>query len=266
MHTLVCIKQIIDPEIPTEQFKLDPTTRRQARGTLPLVISAYDQNALEVALQLREKAGGKTTALCLGEPGALSAVKSALGMGVDGGVLVSDPALVLAGSLGVAHVLAAAIRKIGMPDLVLTGCVSGDTGDKVVAPLVAEELGLPCVTFVTRIEVQNGKAVLRRIVEDGYELVEGPLPVVASILSDDSNIPRYSKLKDIMTAAKKQVPTWKAADLSLDGAKLGAAAAGLEVRDVSIPLRESRCEIIDGETPEERAAKLAVRLRELKVI
>jgi electron transfer flavoprotein beta subunit len=187
-------------------------------------------------------------------------------MGVDGGVLVSDPALVLAGSLGVAHVLAAAIRKIGMPDLVLTGCVSGDTGDKVVAPLIAEELGWPCVTFVTRIEVQDGKAVMRRIVEDGYELVEGPLPIVASILSDDSNIPRYSKLKDIMTAAKKQVPTWKGADLSLDGAKLAAAAAGLELRDVSIPSRESRCEIIDGETPEERAAKLAVRLRELKVI
>jgi len=266
MHSIVCIKQIIDPEIPAEQFKLDPTTKRQVRGGLSLVISAYDQNALEVALQLREKVGGKITALCLGESGAMGAVKSALGMGVDDGVLVSDPALLASDSFGVAHVLAKAIQKIGMPDLVLTGCVSGDTGDKVVGPLIAEELGLPCVTFVTRIEAKDGKGAMRRIVEDGYELVEGPLPLVASILSDDSNVPRYSKLKDIMAAAKKQVPTWKAADLNLDGAKVGGAAARLQLRDVSIPQRESRCEILDGDTPEERAEKLALRLRELKVI
>ena len=266
MHTIVCLKQIIDPEIPADQFKLDPATRRQIRGGLSLVISAYDQNALEVALQLKEKHGGKVTALCLGEPGALSAVKTALGMGLDAGVLVSEPALLASDPFGVAHILARAIQKIGMPDLVLTGCVSGDSGDKVVGPLIAEELGLPCVTFVTRIEAKDGKAVMRRIVEDGYELVEGPLPVVASILSDDSNVPRYSKLKDIMAAAKKQVPTWKAADLNPDATKVGAAAARLDMRDISIPNRESRCEILDGDSPEERAEKLALRLRELKVI
>src|SRR3972149_933086 len=162
MHIIVCIKQIIDPEIPADQFKLDPATKRQVRGGLSLVISAYDQNALEVALQLREKAGGKVTALCLGEAGAMSAVKSALGMGVDDGVLVSDPSLLDSDSFGVAHVLA------------------------------------------WRIHVADGKAVARRIVEDGYERVESPLPLVVSIVSDDTNVPRYSKLKDIMAAAKKQ--------------------------------------------------------------
>jgi electron transfer flavoprotein beta subunit len=268
MHTIVCIKQIIDPEIPAEQFKLDPETRRQIRGGLSLVIGAYDQNALEVALQLREKVGGKITALCLGESGAMGvgAVKSALGMGVDEGVLVSDPALVASDSLGVAHVLARAVRKIAQPDLVLTGCVSGDTGNKVVGPLLAEELGFPCVTFVSRIEVGNGKVVMRRIVEDGYELVEGTPPIVASILSDDSNVPRYSKLKDIMTAAKKQVPMWKAADLDLDGARVGATAVRLQLREITIPKRDSRCEILDGDSSDERAERLALRLRALKLI
>ena len=266
MNTIVCIKQIIDPEIPAEQFKLDANTKRQIRGGLSLVISAYDQNALEVALQLREKVGGKITALCLGESGAMGAVKSALGMGVDDGVLVSDPDLLASDSFGVAHALAKAVQKIGMPDLILTGCVSGDTGNKVVGPLIAEELGLPCATFVSRIEVKGGKAVMRRVVEEGYELVEGALPMVISILSDDTNVPRYSKLKDIMTAAKKQVPTWKAADLNLEGARVGAAAARLQVKGVAIPKRESRCEMLDGDTPEERAEKLALRLRELKVI
>ncbi len=266
MHTIVCIKQIIDPEIPADQFKLDPTTKRQVRGGLSLVISAYDQNALELALQLREKVGGKITALCLGEAGAMGAVKTALGMGVDSGVLVSDPPLLDSDPFGVAHVLAKAVQKIGMPDLVLTGCVSGDTGDKVIGPLLAEELGLACVPFASRIEVRDGKAVVRRIVDDGYELVEGALPLVATIISDDSNVPRYSKLKDIMAAAKKQVPIWKAADLSLDGARVGASAARIQVRDISVPKRESRCELLEGETPEERAERLALRLRELKVL
>ncbi len=266
MHIVVCIKQIIDPEIPTDQFKLDPATKRQVRGGLSLVISAYDQNALEVALQLREKTGGKVTALCLGEAGAMSAVKSALGMGVDDGVLVSDPTLLDSDSFGVAHVLARAIQKIGHPDLILVGCVSGDTGNKVVGPLLAEELGLPCVTFASRIEMTDGKAVARRIVEDGYERVEAPLPLVVSIVSDDTNVPRYSKLKDIMAAAKKQVPTWKGADLNLDATRVGAGAARLQITDVFVPKRESRCELLDGDTPDEKAGRLALRLRELKVI
>ncbi len=266
MNIVVCVKQIIDPEIPTEQFKLDPVSKRQIRGGLSLVISAYDQNALEVALQLREKAGGKITALCLGEPEAQGAVKSAMGMGVDAGVLVADPALTGSDSFGVAHVLARAIQKIGRPDLVLTGCVSGDTGNKAVGPLLAEELGLPCVTFASRMEVKDGHVVARRIVEDGYELVEGPLPLVASIISDDSNVPRYSKLKDIMAAARKTVAVLKAADLGLDMAKVGTAGRRLVLHDASIPQRESRCEILTAETPAEQGELLARRLRELKVI
>ena len=266
MHIVVCVKQIIDPEIPTEQFKLDPATKRQVRGGLSLVISAYDQNALEVALQLKEKVGGTVTALSLGAPEAQGAVKSAMGMGADAGVLVTDPALTGSDPFGVAHILAKAIRKIGAPDLVLVGCVSGDTGDKVMGPLLAEELGLPCLTFVSRIEVREGKVAARRIVEDGYEVVEAPLPLVAGILSDDSNVPRYSKLKDIMVAARKTVPVWKAADLGLDMATVGAAGQRLQLREVSIPQRDSRCELMDGDTPAEQAERLAERLRELKVI
>lgn len=266
MNIVVCIKQIIDPEIPAEQFKLDPASKRQVRGGLSLVISAYDQNALEVALQLREKAGGKITALSLGEPEAQGAVKSAMGMGIDAGVLVSDPALTGSDSFGVAHVLAKAIRKIGPTDLILTGCVSGDTGNKVVGPLLAEELALPSVAFVSRIEVKDGRVVARRIVEDGYQLVEAPLPVVATILSDDSNVPRYSKLKDIMAAARKTVPVWKAADVGVDLSRVGPAGHRLEMRGVTPVQRDSRCELVTGDTPAEQAERLALRLRELKAL
>jgi electron transfer flavoprotein beta subunit len=187
-------------------------------------------------------------------------------MGADAGVLVTDPAFVGSDSFGVAHILAQAVRKVGNPDLVLTGCVSGDTGNKMIGPLLAEELGLPCLSFVSRLEVNDRTVVARRIMEDGYERVEGPLPLVASILSDDSNVPRYSKLKDIMAAARKTVPVWKADDLGVAAAKVGAAGRRLDLRDVTVPHRESRCEVVGGETPAEQAERLALRLRELKVI
>jgi len=266
MNIVVCIKQIIDPEIPAEQFTLDPDTKRQVRGGLSLVISAYDQNAVEVALQLREKVGGKITVLSFGEPEAQGAVKSAMGMGVDAGVLVSDPALAGSDSFGVAHILATAIRKIGMPELVLTGCVSGDTGSKMVGALLAEELGIPFLSFVSRIEVNEGHAVARRLVEDGYELVEVPLPVAASVISDDSNVPRYSKLKDIMVAARKTVPVWRATDMGVDMARIGPGSQRMQLCGIALVQRDSRCEFVSGETPVEQAERLALRLRERKVI
>ncbi len=266
MQIVVCIKQIIDPEIPIEQFRLDPVIKRQVRGGLSLVISAYDQNAVEVALQLKEKSSASVTVLSVGEPEAQGAIKSAMGMGADGGILVSDPILAGSDSFGIAYVLAQAIRKIGTVDLVLTGCVSGDTGSKLVTTLLGEELGAPAVNFVSRIELQGGKAILRRIVEDGYERVEASLPLVAGILSDDTNVPRYSKLKDIMAAARKTVPVWKAADLGLDSKRVGGPGRRISIREMVQPTRESHCELIPGDSPAEQAERLAERLRELKVI
>jgi electron transfer flavoprotein beta subunit len=263
---VVCIKQIIDPELPASQFKLDKASKRQLREGQNLVISAYDQNALEVALQLKEKAGGKVTAISLGEAGATSALKSALGMGADDAVLLSDPAFLECDQFGVAHVLGAGIKKLGAYDLVLCGCESGDWGDKMVGPLLAEELGAGCVTFATRIEGKDGMVILRRVVETGVERIEARPPLVASILSDETNTPRYPKLRDIMAAGKKQIPVWKAGDVPVDAGQVGAASRRVEVDDLFIPVRESTCEVIEGETAEEKADRLAQRLRELKLI
>ena len=192
MKIVVCIKQIIDPEIPTEQFKLDPVSKRQVRGGLSLVISAYDQNALEVALQLREKAGGKITALSLGEPEAQGAVKSAMGMGLDAGVLVTIRPLQgrtpSAWRTSWRRPFGRSASRSG-PD----GMRLGGHGQQDGRAAPGGGAGMPCLSFVSRIEARDGMVVARRIVEDGYELVEAPLPLVASILSDDSNVPRYSQ-------------------------------------------------------------------------
>lgn len=266
LNIIVCIKQIIDPEIPASQFKIDPGTKRQVQGSHSLVISAYDQNAIEVAVQLKEKHGGKVTAVSVGGASAATALKSALSMGADEAILIDDPAIVASDQQGIAHVLATATQKVGVFDLILTGCVSGDWGDRAVPAFMAEELGIGCVSFVSRIEAKDGQVVLRRVVEDGYELIEAKTPVLVSIISDETNTPRYPKLKDIMAAGKKTIPVWKAADLGVDAERVGAAAARALITDVYLPVKESKCEMIEGDTPQEQAVKLAARLRELKLI
>lgn len=266
MNIIVCIKQIIDPETPMSQFAIDSRTKRQVPGNNPLVISPYDANALEVAIQLKEKQGATVTAISVGGATTTTALRSALSMGADEAILVND--LLLAGSdqRGIAHALAKTICKAGAYDLILTGCESGDWADRAVPAFLAEELGIGYVGYVTRIEVRDGQVVVRRVVEDGYELIEAKTPFLAAISSDETNTARYAKLRDIMTAAKKTIPVWKAADLGLDAERIGPAAARVVITDVYIPVKESRCEMIDGDTAEEKATNLAVRLRELKLI
>ncbi|MCI0372386.1 MAG: electron transfer flavoprotein subunit beta/FixA family protein, partial [candidate division NC10 bacterium] len=264
MEIVVCLKEIIDPEIPPSQFKIDPVAKRQLQEGHALVISTYDENALEVALKLKEAAGGAVTALCLGAPTATTALKKALAMGADQAILVSDPALLAADAFAVASALAAAIRKRGPFDLVLAGCESGDWASRAVGPLLAEELALPCVVYASRVEAADGRVQVRKVVEDGYEVIEAPLPLLVTITSDESNIPRFPKLKDIMAAGRKPIPTWTAAHLGLAA---GEKAAGrVAVAELSIPIRETRCEILDGESPAEKVDLLVSRLRDLKLL
>ncbi len=266
LNIIVCIKQIIDPEIPVSQFKIDPATKRQIQGGHSLVISPYDANALEVAIQLKEKLGGKVTAVCVGGATAVTALKSALSMGADEAILVNDPLIERSDQQGIAYTLAKVVQKLGGCDLILTGCESGDWADRAVPGFIAEELGIGCVGFVSRIEVKEGKVIVRRMVEDGHELIEATPPLLASITSDETNTPRYPKLKDIMAAGKKTIPIWKEGDLGLDPEKISAVAARVTIRDVYMPVKESKCEMIEGDTPEEKAMRLAARLRELKLI
>lgn len=266
MHIVVCIKQIIDPEIPISQFMIDPRTKRQIQGNNPLVISPYDANALEVAIQLKEKHRATVTAVSIGGSTATTALRSALSLGAHEAILVNEPLLAGSDPRGIAHALAKAIQKVGGYDLVLTGCESGDWADRAVPAFVAEELEIGYVGYVTRIEVKDGQVVARRVVEDGYELIEAKTPLLAAISSDETNNPRYAKLRDIMTAAKKPIPVWKVADLGLDPEQIGAGYAKVAITDVYVPVKESRCEMIEGNTAEEKAANLAARLRELKLI
>ncbi len=265
MDIVVCLKQVVDPELPAQEFAIDPGTKRQVRAGKALVISTYDENALEVALQLKDKGVATTvTALTIAPATeAKDAIRLALAMGADKAVVVDEPRAPLLLGVEKTALLAAALRRIGAFDLVLMGCESADWVERVVAPLLAEAIEASCVTFTSRIEAANGRLHARRLADDGVHTVEARLPAVVSITSDEGNRPRLPKIRDIMQAGKKPVETIPVAELTDLPAAL--REPGVEVREVAIPLRTTKCEFLDGE-PAEQAAVLIQRLRALKVV
>lgn len=266
MHIVVCIKQIIDPEIPPHVFQIDPIEKKQIRGRQVLVISTFDEVALEVALQMKEKEDGKVTVLTIGEAEAIEALHAALAMGADEAIHISDPAFEGADSFGTAHILAAALQKVGEFDAVLCGRQAGDVEMGLVGPFLAEKVGLPCVTLAANMEAGDGKTKLRRPIEGGYEVLETATPFLATMMNDESNVPRYVSVRGLRKAMRSEVPVWSAADLGLDPAKLGSETAQIEMEELFVPQRETRCEFIEGETGAEIGKQLALRLRELKLI
>jgi len=266
VHIVVCIKQIIDPEIPPHVFQIDPIEKKQIRGRQVLVISTFDEVALEVALQMKEKEDGKVTVLTIGEAEAIEALHAALAMGADEAIHISDPAFEGTDSFGTAHILAAALQKVGEFDAVLCGRQAGDVEMGLVGPFLAEKVGLPCVTLAANMEAGDGKTKLRRPIEGGYEVLETATPFLATMMNDESNVPRYVSVRGLRKAMRSEVPVWSAADLGLDPAKLGSETAQIEMEELFVPQRETRCEFIEGETGAEIGKQLALRLRELKLI
>lgn len=266
MHIVVCLKQIIDPEIPPHVFQIDPVKRKQIRGKQALVISSFDEVALEVALQLKERVGGEVTIITIGGSEAVEALHTALAMGADEAILLSDPAFDDSDSFGKAHILAAALRRLGEFDGVLCGRQAGDVELGLVGPFLAEEMGLPCVTLVANIKPGGGKVRLRRPIEDGYEVLETSLPFLATVTNDESNVPRYPSIRGIRACMGRKIPVWSAAELGLDPAAVRPEAARIKLEELFIPKREIRCEFIEGESGPEKGNRLALRLRELKLI
>ena len=266
MNIIVCAKQVIDSEAPAKSFAIDESGLRQARNGLLLTINPYDQNALEVALGFRDRGGAHVTVLSVGTLAALQTLRHALAMGADRAILVDDPRLLDSDPFGLAHGLAQAVRTIGSHDLILAGCESSDTGDAVVGPLLAEELGLSCITYASAIALQNKGVQVYRNTFDGAERIEASLPIVVTITSSAANLPRFPKLRDVMRAAKENVPVWSGSDIGVDPARLGAAQARAVISDLRIPDRESKCEFISGGSAQEQGRRLAQKLRGIGVI
>lgn len=264
MNILVCLKQILDPEIPARDFRLDPIKREAERGAANLVTNIFCENALETALQLRECLGeAKITVLSYGAPTAEDALRKALAMRADAAALVVNEGHPHPDPLAVARVLSAAIRKLGAFDLIMAGREAGDWGAGQTGGLIAEELGLPCIAFVDRIEAVNGKLRLKRQTDSGWEVLEAEPPVVVTITNNEHNVPRIPKVRDVMMSYRQPLTTWTLDDLSLNTDEARAGNSYYEVADLFIPQKETRCEFVTGETLDEKVEAFAKRIVEV---
>jgi electron transfer flavoprotein beta subunit len=263
---IVCVKQVLDPEAPPASFKVDPATNRVIPPPgVPPVISPFDEQAVEAALRIKDKHGGKITVLSLGNKLVRDVVKKPLAMGADELVLLEDEAFEGGDSWSTAYSLAMAIKKIGEFDLIFCGRQAADWDAGQVGSGIAEFLGIPSVTIAKKVELINGKVRVERVVTDGYEVVEAPLPCLITV-SNELGEPRYAPLKGIMAAAKKQPIIWKPQDIGLDPSQVGAQGRRVKLLRLFQPVKEAKCEIIEGESPQEAAANLAVKLRQAKIL
>src|SRR5919202_5003992 len=239
MDIIVTVKQVPDPDIPPSHFQVDEAARKviPPQGVAP-VMNGYDANALEAALRLKDEHGGKVTVVTLGGDSARDTLKRAIAMGADAAIHINDPALLDADAFTTAQVLAAAIKKIGVYDLVLSGRQASDTDAGQVHLGVAVLLGLPAVSPIQKIEeVGEGSLVVQRIAEDGYQRVRVQLPALLGVSSELAE-PRYPPLKGIMAAGRAQIPVWTAADLGLEQLE-----PKVQLRRLYIETREAKVEL-----------------------
>jgi len=266
VNIIVCVKQIPNPEIPMGKFRVDPAANKVLPPEgIPPVISPFDEQAVEAALRLKEARGGSIKVISMGPASARDVVKHALSMGADEGVLLQDALFENCDSFGTAYALVKTIQKLGPYDLILCGRQAADWDQGQVGSLIAENLGIPIITFARKIEAADSGLKVERVILDGYEVVEARMPAVVTISSEIGQ-PRLPSGFGIIAAARKKVPVWTAGDIGADTSLLGAAAVRTELLKLLIPAREGKCEIIGGETGAEAAVKLAMRLREAKVV
>ena len=258
MNVLVCVKQIPDPNAPG---KLDPQTKRLVREGVDLVLDPGDEHGVEAGLQLVEKDAGEVTVISMGPPKAVDAIRRALAMGANRGILISDPALENSDAISTARAIAAAIKGQAF-DLIICGTESTDGSSGAMPAQLAELLGLPLLSFAKKLEVSQGKAVIDRQTDAGYDVVEAPLPAVVTV-TGGINEARYPALRGIMQAKNKEVKQVGLSDIGLEGLA-GKAALTQEVLAANPAEARKAGEVVEDKG--EGAKRVADFLKALKVI
>jgi len=243
MNIVVCLKQV--PA--TTEVKINPQTGTLLRQGIKSIINPYDTYALEEGVRLRERYGGKVTVVSMGPPQTEEALREAISLGADEVVLLSDKAFAGADTLATAYTLAKAIEKIGQCDIVICGrqTTDGDTGQ--VGPELAEMLEASFVAYVSQIEeVAEGRMRVQRMVEEGHEVIEAPLPVVITVVKE-INVPRLPSLRGIAKSKSAVIPTWTAREAGVDRDRVGLSGSATKVSKVFYPQRTCQGEILQGE-------------------
>lgn len=261
MNIIVCLKQVPG----TTEVKIDPETNTLIRKGIKNITNPFDTFALEEGVRLKERYGGKVTAITMGPPQAEAMLREAISIGADEAILISDAALAGSDTLATSYTLAEAINKIQDYDLVICGrqTVDGDTGQ--VGPELAEMLTLPLAAYVSKVEdIDNGRIRVQRMVEDGREVVEMPLPAVITVVKE-INVPRLPSLRGLARAKSATIATWTAHELGAEKNKIGLSGSATRVIKIFLPQRVHRGEILKGD-PEEQVASLIDKLKGSKII
>ncbi len=260
LRAIVCIKSV--PE--TTEVRINPETNTLMRSEVGSIINPFDMYAIEEALRLRERHGGTVTVLTMGPPQAEKELRDAVAMGCDDAVFLCSPAFAGSDTWATAYTLAQAVVKLGAYDVILCGkqAVDGDTGQ--VGPGIARQLGIPPLTYVSEIvslDVEARRIVVRRLLEEGHELVATSLPAVLTMLKD-INIPRFPTFRRIRRAQRLDIPIWTPDDLpGIEPHLLGLEGSPTRVTRIFAPSRhEERLQLFDGDTPQQAAVALAEQL------
>lgn len=265
MHIVVCTKHAPDT---AAKMTVDDAGN-VSWGDAPLVINPWDEYAIEEAILLKDKHGGKVTVIAMGPEEAREALKHAVAMGCDAAIRVWDENFADSDTLATSYILAQAVQKMGDVDLVLLGrgTVDSDTGQ--VGPALAQRLGYAPLMYVSKVsEVDpDAKTIsVERLLEQGRQSVSSSLPAVIGTVKE-INEPRYPSFIGIRKAAKMEMPVWDAAEISADPDKVGAAGSGVVWPTVlAPPARESEVEIIEADDVNDAAAVLVDRLIAEKVV
>ncbi|MEH7254571.1 electron transfer flavoprotein subunit beta/FixA family protein [Neobacillus niacini] len=264
MQIVVCLKQVLDPEITPRYFQIDSATNRPETGDADMVLDSFAENALELAIQLRDKIPGATvTAICLGDEDSEEVLRRALAFTANTAVRVWDSEWEDLDGQAVGHILAQTITELGGAQLVLTGYQASDIEECLVGPVLAEELGIACITLVSDLEVENDSVKATVEADGGYSVVSVPTPAIFTIISSETNVPRLPKVKDIRLARSKLIKLIEPEELKLDAER---SQPGVKLERAYIVNRDVTCKILPGNDGVELGNELADKLLELKIL
>jgi electron transfer flavoprotein beta subunit len=246
MNIVVFIKQV--PE--TTQVRINPETNTLIREGVQSIINPFDMYAIEEAVRLKEKFGGKATVVTMGPPQAEAALKEAISMGIDEAILLSDRAFAGSDTWATSYTLSCALKKIAAFDVILCGKQASDGDTAQVGPGIAAHLNLPQVTYVKKIEeVKDNMMRVERLMEEGFEIIETPLPCLLTVVKE-INEPRIPSLKGMMRAKSAKITVWTANDLQANPNFIGLKGSPTQVVKIFTPPPRQGGQIFHGDTQE----------------
>jgi electron transfer flavoprotein beta subunit len=246
MNIIVCIKQV--PE--TTEVRINPETNTLIRDGVKSIINPFDMYAIEEGIQLKERFGGKVTVITMGPPQAEGALREAISMGADEGILVCDRAFAGSDTWATSYTLAGAIKKVGAFDLVICGKQASDGDTAQVGPGISTHLNIPQVTYVKKVEDAKENVMrVERMLEEGYEVIETPLPALLTVVKE-INEPRIPSLKGMMRAKSAKITNWGQKDLDLDPQGIGLCGSPTQVVKIFTPPQRTGGQILSGEIPD----------------